>query len=613
MSALAKERGIFLSMDQLAASVIPNGPGAITCYVWLQEYFDSCGDYEPNRKEIHLDPITKTELHKEYAFDMTRRGTATIHRPIIAYSTFVKIWNDCFPHVKIRAYKACSGKCEFCSMFTALMRKNNTLEALKLIREFRAHHRSDFMLDRITYQRRMNLGIDEPTKYLSIITDGMQQFHTELPYSANRKQHPIKVKQHLQGLTAHGRRTRLYRTVDHIKLGANMNIYVLLLAIEEEYLASGGKLPGTLFIQVDGGSENANYWVLAWMEIIIALDIGITEIWLCRMRVGHTHADQDARFGLIWVQARNEHLLTPQRYNEIVGDALKDSPGGIELVDLFVVPDLVKAVDDLMDKDLSKAFKVENTQLVFRFQKVEKSELYPLGSKCTYRASASDRIIEFIKVDKTKSPIGLAPRMVFVDWHPEAGISILKSIPDLSNIGPHPFVEGSVEELHNNIASIKKNMLISLSPKALHDWDLFSQMLPQPQETPECFIKRAEMRVPFKEALSSLKGMPKQIEPVPLKDIGAEEVRDYFAPSVTTGASVRWRGCLKPEPPRVTLDDRSDATIRTAKRKAKKSVVGALHEGMNIHRLWILFLKVCTKLRFGGVCSSIHMARLSQA
>ena len=104
----------------------------------------------------------------------------------------------------------------------------------------------------------------------------MRQFHTELPCFCNRMGQARKMKQHLQGLTVHGKRTRLYRTVDHIKNGANVCIYILLLALDEE-LQSSGSLRRTLHVQVDGGPENANYWFLTWMEILIAIEIGIEE------------------------------------------------------------------------------------------------------------------------------------------------------------------------------------------------------------------------------------------------------------------------------------------------------------------------------------------------
>ena len=88
------------------------------------------------------------------------------------------------------------------------------------------------MLGRTKYKERIHQAMTYPGRYLSITTDGLQQFHTELTYFCNRMGQARKVGQHLQGLTVHGKRTRLYRTVDHIKNGANVCMYILLLALD---------------------------------------------------------------------------------------------------------------------------------------------------------------------------------------------------------------------------------------------------------------------------------------------------------------------------------------------------------------------------------------------
>lgn len=569
---LAKKYDFPLSNQEIGAALLPRGEKNLYCFTWMQEYFDSVGDYEPNCNEIHLDPVTKKEVNFEYVIASNRMND---DRPILGLSAFVNLWNKSFQHVKIREYKACSGKCETCAIFSSITDKKKTIEVLKDVSEFKALHRMDYMSDRIRYKERVNRAIRDPSKFLSIITDGMQQFHTELPYFGNRHGCSTKIKQHLQGMTVHGKRTRMYRTVDHIRLGANLNIYILLLALEEELHVSG-KLPGTLYVQIDGGPENANYWVLAWMEIIIALEIGITEIWLCRMRVGHTHADQDARFGLLWNWAKTRFLVTPQEYNYGVRQSLKsfrkvDNENGeiegAELIDIFVVPDLAKVVDDHIDKELSRIFKKDNTQHILRFQKVDKSDRYPLGSMLTYRSSALDRFVEFVDDKGAKSPTGYAVRNVFAEWYPkDGGLSVLTSMPDLCRISPQPFVEGSINELHQSIEKIKRIKIVALSPQAVDDLTKFADMLPRVDESPEMFVERSGMRVPFIEEylLSSQRGVNKPAETMDTTDADHGihvQSKDYYVASVSAGASVRWRFDLKPEPARVNLDDRSDATL----------------------------------------------------
>lgn len=268
--AIMKASGIKvdISPERLARSLIPNTDEGFQCYSWLENRFYLSGDSQPNSSEIHLDPMDKKELYREYEHESILYN----YQPL-EISEFLKIWRNSFPHVKIRKYKSCTGKCRFCAELSVKTCSYKTKKAMEYIKACRVIHRTDFMDDRLLYHKRVEQAIHQPMEVLSIITDGMQQTHTELPYSANQRPHENKVKQHLQGITTHGKRTRMFRTIDHISLGANTTIYTLLCAIEEEYIANGF-IQKTLFVQIDGGSENANYALLAWMEILIYLDIG---------------------------------------------------------------------------------------------------------------------------------------------------------------------------------------------------------------------------------------------------------------------------------------------------------------------------------------------------
>ena len=49
---------------------------------------------------------------------------------------------------------------------------------------------------------------------------------------------------------------------------------------------------------MDGGSENANQYMIGIFELIIA--VGLTKnIEMTRLPVGHTHEDIDGRFGVL--------------------------------------------------------------------------------------------------------------------------------------------------------------------------------------------------------------------------------------------------------------------------------------------------------------------------
>ena len=447
-------------------------------------------------------------------------------------------------------------------------RKSRNVKVLEYVRACRLIHRTDFMKDRSLYDARRGFAAKKPKEALSLITDGMQQTHCELPYSANRYPHSNKLKQHLQGITCHGRRTKMYRTFDNLPLGSNLCIYTLLYEIEEE-LKMNGCLPKILYIQIDGGSENANYAVLAWMEILIWLDVGVEEIWVCRMRTGHNHADQDAKFGIVWRTARTRVLLTPQHYEKMIAEALKSEC----VVDIMAVPDLVGAVESFVDPSLRHAFKGVYTQHVFRFQKAPISSRFPLGARCTYRASALDYFYEF--VNNPLSPIGISPRKVMVEWQPEDGIRFMTSAPPfdfLDHIQTQEFVEGSTRKMRNIVHMIKSSNTKSRNDYNIHverDYNEFLEGIPLSDESSEAFLSRVgrALHVPFQSRISFRR-------PESSADQDADKSSlfesDICLPTVAAGACVRWSGCLKPEAPRVTIQGRSDAT--EAEQKIRRKV-----------------------------------------
>jgi hypothetical protein len=53
-----------------------------------------------------------------------------------------------------------------------------------------------------------------------------------------------------------------------------------------------------IYLQVDGGSENANQYILHHLEHLVSKRVA-REIWYTRLPTGHTHDDIDGCFGVI--------------------------------------------------------------------------------------------------------------------------------------------------------------------------------------------------------------------------------------------------------------------------------------------------------------------------
>lgn len=218
------------------------------------------------------------------------------------------VWEQCFEHVRIREYKQVTGKCMTCFKLTELRRRRKDQEGRQLATLLHGFHKSMYMGEKTAYYARAHQADQEPGNYVSLISDGMAQNHTRLPWLANMKDFSECLPQHIQGIIDHGKEFVVYRTFHNILVDSNLAIHCLLLQLENKIV--NGKLPSTIYFQIDGGSENANKYTLALCELLIAQRL-CRKVVLTRLPVGHTHENIDGKFALIWVAARNETILTP--------------------------------------------------------------------------------------------------------------------------------------------------------------------------------------------------------------------------------------------------------------------------------------------------------------
>lgn len=130
-------------------------------------------------------------------------------------------------------------------------------------------HRSSYMNERLHYYQRRHKAESQPGQYCSFIMDGMQQQHCLLPWYGHVANFPEHLPQHIQGVLSHGRFVNMYRTYHHVFNGANLQIHTFLDSLQQ-VLDNEEKIPETLFVQIDGGSENTAKAMLGICELLIA-------------------------------------------------------------------------------------------------------------------------------------------------------------------------------------------------------------------------------------------------------------------------------------------------------------------------------------------------------
>jgi len=177
-----------LSAAQLGLLQIPNTYDSVSCYSWMNNYFN-------------LEPITIKEVWTEYVEDMM-----LVKEGYIRTKAFGSMWAHCFPYVRIREFKAVtgkkhlyisvcivisvphyfvvSGKCNTCAWLSHARRTFRDKKNREQITIMHALHRSTYMGERIEYRNRRQLAHDLPTYNGSFISDGMAQIHCMLPHQS---------------------------------------------------------------------------------------------------------------------------------------------------------------------------------------------------------------------------------------------------------------------------------------------------------------------------------------------------------------------------------------------------------------------------------------------
>ena len=560
LASLSQKAGVFgyhVTQEELSLAKMVDKPIIFSCVAWMREHFNLCGDCQPNRNnEIHLEPIDKLTIYKEYKHDFK---TYSVPQPSVLLKVFYLIWLDQFPHVKIREYKACGGKCNTCASLSDARSRDSSQAGRKEYTALHAFHRTMYMGQRQVYYTRRFLSISQPEQFLSTISDGMAQLHNELPHRANLAPFSHKLKCHLQGVIVHGKRFQIYRTYNNISGGANCAIHVWLLELEKEF-RKFNRLPDTLFHQIDGGAENANKACLAIAELIVAKRL-TKKIVITRLPPGHTHEDIDSKFGVIWTRFRNCHVRTPQEAERLFRQAFKSHDKGeklfFDIKDVFVVPDYWYYLKPFIKPKFGKSFKEEWTQLQWTFEAIEPSPQFPLGVKVTYQSYAGDSgsevweiwekdSVQLIDSVPSNSTTEYIPVKTKVFSYPEPSVSnpsggncLLKAWP-VGELCVMPGVKGARAELDKTIAAAKTVFNTENDLKSIDEWEEFGKDYPESDDT-QAFCSKKEQLIPFWDILfDSDSDLTQRIEDDSLAPINLYAPDSQGCFTATATASVRF-------------------------------------------------------------------------
>ena len=139
------------------------------------------------------------------------------------------MWKKSFSHVKIREYKQVTGKCWDCYHINEGRKKAETTAEMEAFKYIHLLHRGGlYMTERkkyvnnytdlaflrsiitqftiFRYRERVAFATrpENQKKVLSMIIDGMDQSHSNIPNLGNSQTFPEVLKQHITGVLVHG-------------------------------------------------------------------------------------------------------------------------------------------------------------------------------------------------------------------------------------------------------------------------------------------------------------------------------------------------------------------------------------------------------------------------
>ena len=331
----------------------------------------------------------------------------------------------------------------------------------------------------------------------------MDQAHCRIPHSKD-VQFDKPITQHLTGVLVHGKGLTIYRNYPNIVKSANLTIQCILLTLEQWKQDHGGNFPEEIYIQCDGGSENANQYVLAMLEFLVAKRL-IKRIYMTRLPVGHTHEDIDACFGVIWNWFKSKSIATPQEYKVGLEEALKEGKLNAKVIDIYICPNYKKLLKPNIFEGLANLHKNEETQHQWRFEAVPVDAThFPLGVKTCYRALSNNQVVKITKLPKSQCVsndgqlTGLEASTILVRWEPAVdlasnraveGTYLLTSMPSISadhQLSVAEFSDGYGEIFADAFSSISKKWDVSMDERK--EWTAWFKKMPSGSQTAGEFI-----------------------------------------------------------------------------------------------------------------------------
>ena len=239
----------------------------------------------PNKSGLELSSISPHDVYEQCVswsrqLHPAKREARGVEG-VVSESFFRSVWSATLKDMKvsIRQSKTGTAKCSFCHLIESQQRKCVNTDKKNQYKKMYSDHINFHRRESSDYETRIFRARDNPTSCWSIITDGADQSAHDMPrLKGNRPKNsgtwPIK----LQGIMFHGALIKFSNIHPYVRTGANMMLTALMLAFKEASPKVFKDCPDTIYIQVDGGSENWNFTTMATIIFLMLWNAKLKQV-----------------------------------------------------------------------------------------------------------------------------------------------------------------------------------------------------------------------------------------------------------------------------------------------------------------------------------------------
>ena len=196
---------------------------------WLAGYTSmrsSVGDWQPDKKELHLAHSQKKQIYRLYVKELEILGLTPCER-----SYFGRVFSEHFPHVRVHKWKNFT-KCSRCSFLDNQLAKAQDRVTIKSNRDLIWQHLNVVFDQKQKHWKHVYKAKRHPTKYMVTSHDGMDSYKTTIPrYPRCPKELQIiaVLKTHVCGVLTHAHAPYAYAYVSPPGVGTGACLSVEFL------------------------------------------------------------------------------------------------------------------------------------------------------------------------------------------------------------------------------------------------------------------------------------------------------------------------------------------------------------------------------------------------